>query len=151
MTNSTKHQKMEKLDCLQSFVFGVYTQDLATVLTEGGSERGYVDLQKAQEAFWEQQGTSAKNISETTKSNKRLTGRHIVQLGKHIISDEDLGTLAQKYLNISHEKVKNIQYKSTYSEARRSVVRHWARKNPGPDQITVPKTLFVHFQENVVI
>ena len=142
---------MEKLDCLQSFVFGVYTQELATVLTEAGSEGGYVDLQKAQEAFWEQQGTSAKNISETTESSKRLTGRHIVLLGQHIISDEDLGTLAQKYLNLSHEKVKNIQYESSYSEARRSVIRHWARKNPGPDQITVPKTLFVHFQENVVM
>ena len=133
------------------YLLGVYTQELATVLAEAGTEGGYVDLQKAQEAFWEQQGTSAKNIPETTKSSKRLTGRHVVLLGQSIISDEDLGTLAQKYLNISHEKVKNIQYESTYSEARRSVIRHWARKNPGPDQVTVLKTSFVNFQENVVM
>ena len=34
---------MEKLDCLQSLVFGVYTQELTIVLAEGG----YVDLQKS--------------------------------------------------------------------------------------------------------
>ena len=61
---------MEKQDCLQYLVFGVCTQELATVLAEAGTEGGYVDLQKTQEAFWEQQGTGAKNISETTESSK---------------------------------------------------------------------------------
>ena len=65
-----------------------------------------MDLQKAQEAFSKQQETSANNISETTESREGLTGWQIVLLGNHIVRDEDIRTLTQKYLNISQEKWK---------------------------------------------
>ena len=99
-----------------------------------------MDLQKAQEAFLEQQRTGA------TVSRERLTGRQIVLLGNHIVRDEDIRTLIPKYLNISQEKLKNVQYENRYIQnISRNIIRHWARKNPGPDQVTVPKTSFVDF------
>ena len=124
----------------KSFLFGLYTQELATVLAEAGTEGGYVDLQKIQEAFFELQRTGA------TVSRERLTGRQIVELGRRIVEWGNQETLAQKYLNISQEKLKNVQYENRYIQnINRNIIRHWARKNPGPNQVTVPKTSFVDF------
>ena len=95
-----------------------------------------MDLQKLQEVFCEQEVSGAKCIVETNKKRERLRGRHIVFLGERIIGGENMEILGQKYLNVTHEKMQNLLH-DNFTSAGRNVIRYWARRNPGPDQVTV--------------
>ena len=72
-----------------------------------------------------------------SKDKKRsLTPRQIVRLAS-AISTDNMESIAEGYLDISPETIKNIRCDSSNSEAfNRHVIRHWTYKNP-EDQVQV--------------
>ena len=98
-------------------------------------EGAYVDLQKVYEVFNEQKAPTPK--SEMGTKSERLNGRKITLLASSL-SFTSMEVVAKKYLNINHEAIQNLKYKTQKPEAStRNVIRYWAHKNPGPDQVKV--------------
>ena len=72
-----------------------------------------------------------------SKDKKRnLTPRQIVRLAS-AISTDNMESIAEGYLDISPETVKNIRRDASNSEAfNREIIRYWMYKNP-EDQVQV--------------
>ena len=65
-----------------------------------------------------------------------LTPKQIVRLASAISAD-NMESIAEGYLDLSPETIKNIRRDASNSEAfNRDVVRHWANKN-SDDQVEV--------------
>ena len=71
-------------------------------------------------------------------SKDKLTNRHLVDIAE-VISPNDLESIALKYLNISTEKIKTLkaENKENPDALKRDVVRIWANRNSGPNQVKV--------------
>ena len=66
----------------------------------------------------------------TTEDKGRLTPRQIVQLAS-VISADNMESIAEGYLGINDETIKNIRRDASNSEAfNRYIVKHWMCKNP---------------------
>ena len=60
----------------------------------------------------------------------RLTRKQIVRLAAAISAD-NMESIAEGYLDISDETIKNIRRDASNSEAfNRDVIKHWTYKNP---------------------
>ena len=72
-----------------------------------------------------------------TGGSGQLTGSQITRLAA-AISAKDMKAIAEGYLKLEAETVKNIQYENGWdAEAfTRDIIRHWRNKNPG-DQVEV--------------
>ena len=68
-----------------------------------------------------------------------LSNSNISQLAAAIAAT-DMKTIAEGYLYIAPETVKNIQYENGWDAQafNRDIIRHWANKNSGPEQVKVP-------------
>ena len=61
---------------------------------------------------------------------EQLTNRQIVRLARAISAD-NMESIAEGYLDISPETVKNLRRDTSYAEAfNRDVIRQWMYKNP---------------------
>ena len=59
-----------------------------------------------------------------------VTRKQIVRLAAAISAD-NMESIAEGYMDISHETVKNIRRDASNSEAFiRDIIRHWAYRNP---------------------
>ena len=66
----------------------------------------------------------------TGGNSEQLTNKQIVRLAS-AISAENMGSIAEDYMDISHETVKNIRCDASNSEAFiRDIIRHWMYRNP---------------------
>ena len=66
----------------------------------------------------------------TTEDKSRLTPRQIVRLASAISAD-NMESIAEGYLGINDETIKNIRRDASNSEAfNRDIVKHWMCKNP---------------------
>ena len=67
-----------------------------------------------------------------------LTNKVIVQLAA-AIAVTDMKTIAEGYLDISPESIANIEYENQGDTGaiNRKIIRHWANKNSGSEQIKV--------------
>ena len=71
-----------------------------------------------------------------------MTNRQIVRLAAAISSD-NMESIAEGYMDISPETVKNLRRDASNSEAfNRDVIRDWVNKNSGPSQSQVK--IYVH-------
>ena len=60
----------------------------------------------------------------------QLTRKQIVRLAASISAD-NMQSIAEGYMDISPETIKNIRRDASNAEAfNRDVIRHWANKNP---------------------
>ena len=68
----------------------------------------------------------------------QLTNRQYVQLGR-AISSPDMESIALGYLNVDLMIIKSKQFEHRgNSEAfNRDILRRWANRNPGPNQVQV--------------
>ena len=68
----------------------------------------------------------------------QLTNRQYVQLGRAIPSP-DMESIALGYLNFDDETIKNLHYehRGNAEKFNRDILKRWAYKNPGPDQVKV--------------
>ena len=75
----------------------------------------------------------------TEESHHHLSNSNIVQLA-HEIAAKDMKMIAEGYLDIAPETVKNIQYENGWDAQAfsRDIIRHWANENSGPEQVKVP-------------
>ena len=74
-----------------------------------------------------------------SEGSHSLSEKNIVQLAAAIAA-KNMKTIAEGYLGIPSETVKNIQYDSGWDGAEafnREIIRHWANKNSGPEQVKV--------------
>ena len=59
-----------------------------------------------------------------------LTSRQIVRLARAISAD-NMASIAEGYMDISDETIKNIDRDTRGSEAfNREIIKHWRNKNP---------------------
>ena len=74
----------------------------------------------------------------TSDDKACLTQRQVVRLAAAISADK-MAAIAEGYMNISNETVKNLQYenKAQAQAFNREVIRHWVNKNAGMDQVQV--------------
>ena len=71
-----------------------------------------------------------------TEDKIPLTPKQIVRLASAISAD-NMESIAEGYLDLSPETIKNIRRDASNSEAfNRDVIRHWANKN-SDDQVDV--------------
>ena len=67
-----------------------------------------------------------------------LKGEDLVKLAAAIAAN-DMKMIAKGYMDITPETIKNIQYETGWdAEAfNRAIIRLWANKNSGPEQVKV--------------
>ena len=66
----------------------------------------------------------------TYEDKSQLTRRQIVRLASAISAD-NMESVAEGYLAIDHETIKNIRRDASNSEAfNRDIIRYWSNKNP---------------------
>ena len=77
-----------------------------------------------------------------------LSNSNIVQLAAALAA-KDMKTIAEGYLDIAPETVKNIQYENGWDAQafNRDIIRNWANKNSGSEQV---KVLFFYLQDIVL-
>ena len=83
-----------------------------------------------------------------TEGSHQLSEKNIVQLAAAIAA-KDMKTIAEGYLDITPETVKNKLYE-TLGDAEafnRDIIRYWANKNSGSEQV---KVLFFYLQDIVL-
>ena len=69
-------------------------------------------------------------MASSLEDNGRLTNRQIARLAASISSD-NMESIAEGYMDIDTETVKNIRRDASNSEAfNRDIIRFWANKNP---------------------
>ena len=70
-----------------------------------------------------------------------LTDCQIVCLATSMSAD-DMASIAERYMSITHETIKNLQYENRGKAQafNGEVIRHWANKNFGPEQVNVSLT-----------
>ena len=68
----------------------------------------------------------------------QLTRKQIVRLAAAISAD-NMASIAEGYMDISDETIKNLQYENRgrAQAFSRDVIKHWVNKNSGPTQIQV--------------
>ena len=68
----------------------------------------------------------------------QLTNHQYVQLGR-AISRPDMESIALGYLNFDDETIKSLRYehRGNYEAFNRHILKRWANKNPGSDQVKV--------------
>ena len=68
----------------------------------------------------------------------QLTPRQIVRLG-HAVSADNMVPIAEGYLGISDETVKNLQYENRNDAEAfiREIIKFWRIQNSGPNEIQV--------------
>ena len=111
---------------------------MALLLHEAAIDGAYVDLQRVRKVLSEQRLPAAFYGMGKSENEGRLNGRQITLLARNLLS-KTMKQIAKKYLNISHETIQNICYenKDHWEACNRNLIRYWARKNPGVDQIKV--------------
>ena len=69
---------------------------------------------------------------------RKLSSKQIIDLAA-VIDAEQMESIAEGYLGIEHETIKNLKYENKHNaEAfNRSVIRHWMYANDPADQIQV--------------
>ena len=73
----------------------------------------------------------------TSSPEGHLTQRQIVRLATAISADK-MTAIAEGYLGISDETIKNIERDTRNAEAfNRGLLKYWINKNPGPSQVKV--------------
>ena len=78
-------------------------------------------------------------------NSERLTNRQIVRLARDISAD-NMTSIAEGYMDIDNEMVKNIRRDESNSEAsNRAILRYWANKHPD-DQVQVG---WLHFNNKL--
>ena len=66
----------------------------------------------------------------TNEDKSQLTRRQIVRLASAISAD-NMESVAEGYMDIDHETIKNIRRDASSSEAfNRDIIRYWSNKNP---------------------
>ena len=77
----------------------------------------------------------------TSGKEEYLTPRQIVRLAAAISAD-NMAAIAEGYMEISNETVKNLQYenKAQAQAFNREVIRYWVNTNSGTDQVQVSYT-----------
>ena len=80
-----------------------------------------------------------------TEESHHLSERNIIQLAAAIAA-KDMKTIAEGYLDITPETVKNRLYETPgNAEAfNREIIRYWANKNSGHEQV---KVIFFNLQD----
>ena len=70
--------------------------------------------------------------------NETLTPKQIVRLAV-VISADNMAAIAEGYMGIEPETVKNLKYENRDNAQAfsREIIRHWANKNSGPNQVEV--------------
>ena len=81
-----------------------------------------------------------------------LTARDIARLAS-AISAEKMELIAEPYLELGDERIKNIKRDTSSSEAfNRAVLKNWANRNSGPNQKQISLLLcFIFDQCNGII
>ena len=76
-----------------------------------------------------------------TGGDGELTGKQIVLLGS-AISSVAIESIAEGYLKINNETVVSLRQKNQgkHEGLVKDLIRHWAYKNSGPDQVKVGVT-----------
>ena len=76
--------------------------------------------------------------NETPCPKTQLTNRQIVRLAAFIPAD-NMAAIAEGYMNISDETVKNFRYENRgQAQAfNREIITFWINTNPGPNQAEV--------------
>ena len=71
-------------------------------------------------------------------ANKQLTNKQIARLAE-AISGPSMETIAQGYLDIDPENITAIKHENFYKidKSNRDVLKRWAYRNPGPNQVGV--------------
>ena len=83
----------------------------------------------------------------TNEDRSQLTRRQIVRLASAISAD-NMESVAEGYLDIDHETIKNIRRDASNSEAfNRDIIRYWSNKNPD-NQVQVGWLLLFHKAEH---
>ena len=78
----------------------------------------------------------------TSGTSGCLTKQQIVRLAAAISAD-NMAAIAEGYMDISNETVKNLQYenKAQAQAFNREVILYWVNKNSGTDQVQVSYAL----------
>ena len=80
-----------------------------------------------------------------------VTQKQIVLLAA-AISAGAMESIAEGYMDISPETVKNLRRDASNSEAfNREVIRYWANKITGPSQIRVRSRIFLFFCKHFLL
>ena len=76
------------------------------------------------------------------KSEGQVTRKQIVRLAA-VISVQKLAAIAEGYMDISDETIKNIKFenKDDAEAVNREIIKYWLNKNSGGNQIMVSTTL----------
>ena len=87
--------------------------------------------------------------SEDGDGIERLSNNQIVRLS-YAIAAGDMEAIAQGYMNIDHETVKNLRDDNRGAQAfNRAVIHLWMNKNPGPNQAQVSQ--FLNFDTKIIV
>ena len=73
----------------------------------------------------------------SAEESGHLTRKQMVRLGAAVSAD-DMESIAEGYMDIDDATIRNIRRDASNSEAfNRDVIRYWANKNSGPNQVKV--------------
>ena len=77
------------------------------------------------------------------ETNRRLIGNQITRLAS-AIEARYMVMIAEGFMDISYDSIKNMQYESNYDSAtsKGRIIRHFVRKIPGPHQFQVNELKF---------
>ena len=74
------------------------------------------------------------------KSEGQLTRKQMVPLAA-LISVQKMAAIAEGYMDISDETIKNIKFENKDDAVNREIIKYWLNKNSGGNQILVSTTL----------
>ena len=90
------------------------------------------------------------NKEETSQDQSQLTPRQIVRLSS-VVSADNMESIAEGYLNMDPETIKNIRHDASNSEAfNRNVIRYWGNRNQD-NQVQVSGRTFTLFRGGSII
>ena len=123
-------------------------QALASLLFEAASECHFVDPDKVRIAL----SLTKQELAHTLKwVNEVKEGQLSLQQISHIaavISARDMATIAEGYLEISHETIRSLQYENKESpdKFKRQIFATWCKANPGKNQAQVCSRFLQHIK-----
>ena len=123
-------------------------QALASLLFEAVSECHFVDPEKVRIAL----SPSKQDIVPMLKwVNEVKEGQLSLQQISHIvavISARDMATIAEGYMDISHETIRSLQYenKASPDKFKRQIFAKWCEANPGMNQAKVCSSFLKHIK-----
>ena len=82
-------------------------------------------------------------MASACSSGEELTSRHIVRLAA-VISADNMAAIAEGYMDISDETIKNKKYenKDSAEAFNREILKNWLNRNSSPNQAQVCKPIF---------